>query len=168
MGITGTLSSFGTDKGAAWLEETRRQNKSVHLEKINMRRKGQSVEQSRNMLAAQLGSDPCQHWEQTTVYTQHAISTLKPPLETARREDVSPQKKHEGPQAFPATSDIFMCHWLPPHCHHHLVLNLYHWGNALLRGVERGLTAKDSNGKQPQRQNYLKKADYKINEQINE
>lgn len=42
------------------------------------------------MLAALLGTEPLQHWEQTTVYTQHAISTPKPPPETGRVEALSP------------------------------------------------------------------------------
>ncbi|KAK9521099.1 hypothetical protein VZT92_020936 [Zoarces viviparus] len=72
------------------------------------------------MLAALLGSDPSQHWEHITVYTQH---TPEPP-ETACPEAASDftmaHKDHQGPEVLPACGDTFMCHWLPPHGHHHL------------------------------------------------
>lgn len=72
------------------------------------------------MLAAPFGSDPSQHWEHTTIYTQQT----QPPPETARPEAVYPStpvhKEHRGPQASPVSSDTFMCHCLPPYGHHHL------------------------------------------------
>lgn len=76
------------------------------------------------MLVAPLGSDPSQHWEHTTIYTKHAISTAKLPLETACSEAANPftqvHKEHRSPQAIMASSNTFMCHWLPPHGHRHL------------------------------------------------
>lgn len=120
-----------------------------------MRRKGQSVEQSRNMLTALLGSDLSQHWERTTVYTQHGISTPKPPLETACPEAASPftlaHKEHKGPQDSPASSNAFMCHWLPPYSHHHLRSTYEPKVVFSCRGgEERKVTAKNSNTKHRQ------------------
>lgn len=148
--------SQGPSPHLAWTKElldkkeTRRQNKSVHLQKINMRRKGQSVEPSKNMLAAPLGSDPCQHWEHTTVYTQHAISAPKPPLETASPEAAShftpAHKEHKDPQAFPASGNTFTCHWLPPRGHHHLRSTYEAEKVFCCRGGEERRTMRNSDG----------------------
>lgn len=107
------------------------------------------------MLAALLGSDPSQHWEHTTVYTQHAISTSKPPLETTYPQAASASpftpahKEHEGLQAFPASSNAFMCHWLHFHGRHHL-RSTYNMELVFCcrGGAERRAAAKDSNAKQ--------------------
>lgn len=141
--------------------------KSVHLDKINMRRKGQSVKQSLSRLVvtpAGTGSTPLFTPNMPSTPSNHLLR-----LRVLRQSD--PLHQPTGsmkPSGLPGQQQHFYVS-LPSSLHCHRLLHSTCYAEVVLcrRGEDRRSTAKDSNVKETKREITFKKTDYKINEQIN-